>query len=200
LPVDAHALEATMRRRLALIPIVLLLPLTACGGQTDGAPAAAPPSEATIAGTATASPALASKPATKPSTKPAGGGTTVSKAKPSGSSDPRFGTQYAFLRSSKLSTRQITYDLIEWYDGRQAVKACAEDGAKPAENDYCEGYYIRNNNKKLRTLTVYPDAPIRMSNKSVDLETFLSDVGSGNVIRFDIDANRIMKLEHVYLP
>ncbi len=35
---------------------------------------------------------------------------------------------------------------------------------------------------------------------SVDLKTFLSKVDNGNVIRFDIDANRIMKLEHVYLP
>jgi hypothetical protein len=61
---------------------------------------------------------------------------------------------------------------------------------------------IRNNNKKLRT--VYPDAPIRMSvlgeMKPVDLKTFLSKVDNGNVISFDIDANRIMKLEHVYLP
>jgi len=85
------------------------------------------------------------------------------------------------------------------------VKACAEDGKKPAENDYCEGYYVRNNNKKLRTLTVYPDAPIRMNvttdyMKSVDLETFLSEVSNGNVIRFDIDANRIVKLEHIYTP
>ena len=79
-----------------------------------------------------------------------------------------------------------------------------EDGEKPAENSYCEGYYIRNNNKKLRTLTVYPDAPIRMTvlgeSKSVDLEAFLREVGNGSVLRFDIDANRIMKLEHVYLP
>jgi hypothetical protein len=125
-------------------------------------------------------------------------------AKPSGSGNPSFGTQYAILKSSKLSTRQITYDLIEWYDGKEAVKACAEDGKKPAENDYCAGYYIRNNNKQLRTLTVYPDAPIRITvlggMRSVALKTFLSEVGNGNVIRFDIDAARIMKLEHVYLP
>jgi hypothetical protein len=128
----------------------------------------------------------------------------VSKANPSGSRDPRWGTQYAVLKASKLSTRQITYDLIEWYDGKEAVTACAEDRVKPAENDYCQGWYIRNNNKKLRTLTVYPDAPIRVmvagEMKSVDLETFLSQVDNGSVVRFDIDANRIMKLEHVYLP
>jgi hypothetical protein len=97
-----------------------------------------------------------------------------------------------------LLTRAITAGGLPIF-----VKACAEDGEKPAENSNCEGYYIRNNSKKLRTLTVYPDAPIRTAQggmKPVDLETFLRQVDNGNVIRFDIDANRIMKLEHVYLP
>ena len=192
-----------MRRQLALIAVLLVLPLAACDGRTDGTAAAAPSAQTTTAPTVAAAPT--SKPVTKPPKTPTGTGTKASKAKPSGSGDPRWGTQYAILTSSKLSTRQITYDLIEWYDGKQAVKACAEDGEKPAENDYCEGYYVRNNNKKLRTLTVYPDAPIRMYvttgyMKSVDLKTFLSDVSNGNVIRFDIDANRIMKLEHIYTP
>jgi hypothetical protein len=191
-----------MRRRLALIPILFLLPLAACGDRTDGTTATAPAPDTTTAPTAAGAPA--SEPAAKPAEKPAPAGTTGSKAKPSGSTDPRWGTQYALLESSTLSTRQITYDLIEWYDGKEATKACAEDGEKPAENGYCDGYYIRNNNTKLRTLTVYPDAPIRMmvagEMKSVDLETFLSGVDAGNVIRFDIDANRVMKLEHVYLP
>ena len=192
-----------MRRQLALIPI-LLLPVAGCGGRTDGARAGAAPAETTTTPTVAAP---TSKPVTKPPAKPTPTTTkisTVSKAKPSGSRDPRWGTQYAFLRSSKPATRQITYDLIEWYDGKQAAKACAEDHVKPAENDYCSGWYIRNHNKRLRTLTVYPDAPIRMTvlgeMKPVTLERFLSQVDNGNVIRFDIDANRIMKLEHIYLP
>ena len=194
-----------MRRRLALIPILLLLPLAACGGRTEGILGAAPTAEPTTAPTVVATPT--STPVTSPPNKPTPTTTKVSngsKARPSGSGDSRWGTQYALLRSSKLATRQITYDLIEWYDGEEAVKACAEDGVKPAENDYCVGWYIRNHNKRLRTLTVYPDAPIRMpvagEKKSVDLKTFLTEVDNGNVIRFDIDANRIMKLEHVYLP
>lgn len=192
-----------MRRQLALIAILLVLPFAACSGRTDGTTAAAPSSETTTAQTVAAAPT--STPVTEQPTKPAGTATKVSKAKPSGSGDPRWGTQYAILKSSKLSARQITYDLIEWYDGKEAVKACAEDGEKPAENDYCEGYYVRNNNKMLRTLTVYPDAPIRMNvttdyMKAVDLKTFLNEVSNGNVIRFDIDANRIMKLDHIYTP
>jgi hypothetical protein len=147
-----------------------------------------------------------SQPATRPPAEPTPTKVTiVSKARQSGSGNPASGTQYAILKSSRLSTRQITYDLIEWYDGEEAVKACAEDGQKPAENSYCEGWYIRNNNKRLRTLTVDPDAPIRMNvttdlMKSVSLKTFLSEVVNGSVIRFDIDANRIMKLDHIYLP
>jgi hypothetical protein len=195
-----------MHRRLALIPILLLLlPLAACGGQTGGTTTGTAPAGTTTAPTVTAAPA--SQPVTRPTEKPTGTKTTVptvAKARPSGSGNPAWGTQYAILKSSNLSARRITYDLIEWYDGKEAVKACAEDGQKPAENDYCEGWYIRNNNKKLRTLTVHPDAPIRMTVagevKSVDLKTFLSKVDNGNVIRFDIDANRVMKLEHVYLP
>ena len=185
-----------------LITTVLVAGLIAgATAACDDGPVAAPPgaSPTTTASSAAASPS--------PSAAGTGTGSTVSrvaKARPSGSGDPGFGTQYAILKSSNLSTRQITYDLIEWYDGEQAVKACAEDGETATENDYCVGWYIRNNNTKLRTLTVYPDASIRMTvageMKSVDLAAFLSEVGKGNVIRFDVDANRIMKLEHVYLP
>ena len=193
-----------MRRRLALIPILLLLPLAGCDGHTEGIVGPAPTAEATTAPTVATAPTST---VTRPPDRPSPTATKVSDvttARPSGSGDSWSGMQYAFLRSSKLSTRQITYDQIEWYDGEEAVRACAEDHVKPAENDYCASWYIRNHNKRLRTLTVYPDAPIRMivagQLKSVDLETFLSQVDNGNVIRFDIDANRIMRLEHVYLP
>lgn len=184
-----------------LVAVLVAGATAACDdGIVAAPPGASPPPTAT---SAPASPSPSANSSASASRSP-GTWTKVSKAKPSGSGDPRFGTHYAILKSSKLSTRQITYDLIEWYDGEEAVKACAEDGEKPAENDYCEGYYIRNNNNKLRTLTVYPDAPIRMTvageMKSVDLRTFLREIGNGNVIRFDIDAARIMELEHVYLP
>ena len=175
----------------------------ACGGESDAAAPGAAPTATSAAAPPADSPGSATptKAPSRSTTSPVSG--TGGSAKASGSGNPQFGTQYAILKSSQLSTRQITYDLIEWYDGKEAVKACAEDGVKPAENDYCEGYYIRNNNKKLRTLTVHPDAPVRMAvngeMKSVELETFLSEV-RGQVIKFDIDANRIVKLDHVYLP
>jgi hypothetical protein len=188
-----------MNRWPVLVPLLFLLPLAACGDRSADTKAAPPPAATTTAPATgiTATPAAVTT--TKSPAKPAG-----DKAKPTGSGNPLSGTQFAFLTSSKLSTRQITYDLVEWYDGAQAVKACAEDGEKAAENDYCTGYYIRNNNKKLRTLTVDPDAPIRMTVvgelKKVDLKTFLGGVPKDSVIKFDVDAGRIMSLEHIYLP
>lgn len=185
---------------------------TACGNGSDAAASPAPtPTHASPAPKAEAGdapPASAGSTASAPAaaataTKAVTHVSTVSKAKPSGSGDPRFGTQYAIFKSGKASTRQITYDLIEWFDGKQAVKACAEDGEKAAENDYCLGWYVRNTNKKLRTLTVDPDAPIRIGvgdTKSVDLKTFLSEVPPDSTIRFDVDAGRIMKLDFIYLP
>jgi hypothetical protein len=192
-----------MSRRLALIPFLFLLPVAACGA--GGKDATTPPPAAPTTAAATTAPAAevtatpAAATSTKPSATPA-----ANTAKAAGSGDPGFGTQFAFLTSSKLAGRQVTYDLVEWFDGKQAVKACAEDGEKAAENDYCTGYYIRNRNQKLRTLTVDPDAPIKMlvdgAMKKVDLKTFLAGVPEGSVIKFDIDANRIMSLEQIYLP
>ena len=193
-----------MRRHLVLVPFVLpLLWLAACGGGGGDDTATVPTAEPT---TIVVNPdtQMSTTTPTEPAAAATGSAAAVVKAKPAGSGDPAWGTQYAFLTSSDPSARRITYDLVEWFDGEEAVKACAEDGEKAAENDYCVGYYIRNKNTKVRTLTVAPDAPIIMTvvgePKAVDLPTFLTEVGEGSVIRFDVDAGRVMKLEHVYLP
>ncbi|GAB1639857.1 hypothetical protein [Krasilnikovia sp. MM14-A1259] len=178
----------------------------ACADKPAATPPGGSPSSVTASapGAPSSSPSESASPAASRPSSSAATRTTAAKAKRSGSGDARSGTQYAILTSSKVSTRQITYDLIDWYEGKEAVKACAEDGVKPAENDYCLGYYSRNHNKQLRTLTVDPDAPIRIMDtgtwKSVDLATFLKKVGNDTVIRFDVDANRIMKLDQIYLP
>jgi hypothetical protein len=228
-----------MRRPPALIPILFLLPIAACGDRpasvaaAPATPAVSTPAIGTPAAAAATQPAATEPAATVPVAAKAAGATAKPKvakskpaavsgkpaavsgkaaavsgrraaAKPSGSTNPAFGTQYAFLRSSKPATRQVTYDLIQWFTDRQAAKACAEDGVKPAENDYCVGWYIRNNNKKLRTLTVDPNSPIRMvvngTLKPVDLATFLAQTPTGTLLRFNVDANRIIKLDQIYLP
>jgi hypothetical protein len=194
-----------MRRKFALLPVLFVLPLAACGVR----PTQAAPSPTVAPSPAVApSPTVAAAPPVSPekvaTASPASTKKPVDKARASGSGDPRWGTQYAELASSKAATRQITYNLVLWYDGAQAVKACAEDGVQPAENDYCTGYYIRDHNPQLRTLTVDPDAPVRMNvngeMQRVTLNRFLGQVTRGMVIRFTVDANRIVQLDQIYLP
>ena len=112
-----------------------------------------------------------------------------------------FGTQYAFVRSADLADRRITFDLVEYYEGKAAVRECREDGEQPAENDWCTGWYIRNNNMRLRTLTVHPDAPLTLAQGgTVDLKAFVAAVRDGRLISFDVDANRIMSAREIYTP
>jgi hypothetical protein len=86
-----------MRRHLAIVPILLpLMWLGACGGRADDTATTVPTAEPTT---------IVVNPDTQMSTttptSPTGTtatGSTLAKAKPSGSGDPAWGTQYAFLR------------------------------------------------------------------------------------------------------
>jgi hypothetical protein len=65
--------------------------------------------------------------------------------------------------------------------------------------------YIRNNNPKLRTLTVYPDAPLKVYGDqseliSVDLKRFASTLDRGGLFSFYVDGARILEAHEVGLP
>jgi len=132
-------------------------------------------------------------------------GTVVKSTPGTTARDPLFGVQYAYFKSADLGNRRITFDLIEWYDGKAAVRACKADGERPAENDWCTGWYIRNKSARLRTLTVYPDAPLRVCGlgaelKVTNLKGFVAGLRSNGLFSFDVDANRIMEAHQVYTP
>nr|WP_221375773.1 hypothetical protein [Actinoplanes polyasparticus] len=40
----------------------------------------------------------------------------------------------------------MTFDLVEFYEGKAAAQACREDGIVTQECVWCAEYYIRNNN------------------------------------------------------
>jgi hypothetical protein len=70
------------------------------------------------------------------------------------------GRHPAFLKRVDPGRRTITFDLVQFYTGDAATRAAAEDGKEsPPPNDY----YIRNVNRKLRTLPVRADAPITVN-------------------------------------
>ncbi|MEU4619975.1 hypothetical protein AB0G04_08335 [Actinoplanes sp. NPDC023801] len=173
-----------MRRLLALAPLLLL---TACGGKPATSAPVAPP----------AVPAAPS--AAAPGAGPAEA-TTAQAGSAAATPSAVTGPQYAVLKSTKPSTREITYDLVEWYEGKAAVKACAADGEEPAENDWCTGYYVRNNNKKLRTVKVAADAKIRVVVNGEPKPAGLKTLDSGMLFKFTIKNGQVVELEHIFLP
>jgi hypothetical protein len=93
-----------------------------------------------------------------------GAGTTDTTAASSPSSTAGVvladGRHPAFLKSVDLASRTIVVDVVQFFTGAKAAKAASEDGQEsPPPNDY----YIRNANKRLRTLPVLPSARISVN-------------------------------------
>ncbi|GLL08149.1 hypothetical protein GCM10017581_099090 [Dactylosporangium matsuzakiense] len=181
-------------RRIALVPL-LLVSLVACGPahKADKAAAAAPTSTAVSAGPA----------------QPASTGTSVAPSVTAGTSPAALtGTQNAFLKSVDTTKRTITFDLVEFYTGAQAQAACKEDGVTETANDMCKAWYLRNNNRLLRTLPVKPDAKlftIDMNDSAkpvpVDLAKFGEFLTTNSFpFEFDVVDGQITRAQAFCLP
>jgi hypothetical protein len=137
---------------LAVAPVVALA--VACSG-SGGASGVATPTTST--GSPSNVPPTSSPPSVTTSTSPA---TTAS---PSGGAvtptDLPDGRHPARVLRVDASRRTVVVDVVQWFTGDAAVKAAAEDHAPEPEN----GYYIRNQNPRLRTLTVAPGAVITVN-------------------------------------
>jgi hypothetical protein len=182
-----------MRRHLTLVPFLLLL--TACGNQ-GGDAASAPTGPAP---TTTPAAASASTPA-GPATAVTIAGTMTATATANAPNPTVSGPQYAFVTEVKPATRELTYDLVEYFVGKAAVKACADDGEKPGDNDWCVGYYIRNNNAKLRTVKFAPGAEIRVVDLGELKKAEPGRLEGGMLLRFEIENGSITEAEQIYLP
>jgi hypothetical protein len=68
------------------------------------------------------------------------------------------GSYDGFVRSVDGGGRRIVVDLVQVFEGQAAEKAAAEDG-KPGWGS--GGWYVRNQNPRLRTLPVARDAGIK---------------------------------------
>ncbi|MEU7907398.1 hypothetical protein [Actinoplanes sp. NPDC049118] len=181
----------------------LLLSLAACGHSTDGGkPADAAPGSTQAVG---AAPAGTSTPGATPTGRSSV--STPGPGTPTAAADQLTGTQRAYLKAADTAKGTITFDLVEWFEGKAAVNACKADGVEPAENDWCTGWYIRNNNKKVRTYPVAPDASLRIVGTTgtdlvdADLKKFRATLlTTGRIFVFTVKAGQITKADEVYSP
>lgn len=135
---------------------------------------------------------------------------------PSGSQSPSLEDGHHFVyvkRASRLEngTTRVRFDLAYFYQGQRAEREAAERG-----DEVASGYYIVNDNPRLRTLAVADDVKVEYIPSSqccelqagdIDawveavLETNPTDYGGTNVPWwFTVEGGRITGIEQQYLP
>jgi hypothetical protein len=72
------------------------------------------------------------------------------------------GRHFGFVRSVDAEAGTFVYDLAEFLTGEEANQAAVEDGAIEEGDSVPNDYYIRNQNPRLRTLTLAEDARIQI--------------------------------------
>jgi hypothetical protein len=118
------------------------------------------------------------------------------------------GEVYGFIRGVNLPAAQITLDKIDWFTGAAAEQACAKDGIQNASDNWCTGYYYRNENPALRLVAVGPQATIvTLTNRSSPITSDLATVaqridsaGKGNTYRLVVAAGVISELQEMFRP
>lgn len=177
-----------MRRRAVglLTSVLIAAPATACGGVASSTPAAPPVP-------ASSKPAA---PLPKTDKKPQQPSRT-----PEQPATNLFGTQYAYVTSFRGN--RVAFDLVEFYEGKAAAKACAEDGVQSREGVWCAEYYIRNKNPRLRWLGADPAGRYRLiadgDRVTVSMYRFLKRVrGTDRLVKLSIDGGRLLAGEEMW--
>ena len=181
----------------ALASIALVLPLGACGDLVVS------PAQATATPSARPQSPVRPKPPAK--TRAHVKTTPRTTAKPHTATRPPvgtdlFGTQYAYLKSAKAN--RLTFDLVQYFEGPAAGKACDADHVAGGEGVWCVDYYIRNFNPRPRTLGADPYGPYRLLTDEgpvkVSLWTFIAALrGRDRVFKFYVDGGRILHADEV---
>jgi hypothetical protein len=145
--------------RVPAVPVLaaaLALTLTGCssGSGTSAAP------ETTAPATTTPSSATPTVPAPASATTTA---TPSATATASPLTDLADGKNYGLLKSLDRTGRTVVVDIVQFLTGDAAQQAAKEDGQE-ADNDY----YVRNQNKRLRTLRYSPGVVVIVNTLTAD--------------------------------
>jgi hypothetical protein len=117
------------------------------------------------------------------------------------------GVNYAYVTTADPDSRVVTFDLVQWFTGAAAAKACAQDGVTGSA-EMCSDYYVRNVNQKLRNLPVTPDAKITIAPEGRNVSGTLDQVANqattthqnSNLYRLVVRDGKVQELHQVFLP
>jgi hypothetical protein len=137
--------------------------------------------------------------------------------KPSGSGSPVLGDghHFVYVRSASRGDNgktRVRFDLAYFYQGDRAQREAAERG-----DEAVNGYYIVNDNPKLRTLTLADDVEIEYIPQSAccelqpwDIDSWFEAIGLSTNPGdypgtnfpwwFTVEGGRVTRIEQQYLP
>ena len=97
--------------------------------------------------------------------------------------DPALERRIVYLKEADLIERTLVVDEVEFLTGNEATSAAIEDGFISADEELPNGYYMRNQDPEVRTLTLgdprvvtlqacFPDPGPCVTEQAVDLDTW----------------------------
>ncbi|HVF03455.1 MAG TPA: hypothetical protein VNA20_01320 [Frankiaceae bacterium] len=132
-------------QHVAAFAVSLTLALAGCGSEAGP----------NLSGESPSPPATSSAPASS-SARPS---PTAARVLPTDLAD---GKHYAHLKAFDPKKRTLTADVVQFLTGAEAEKAAQDDGQEAFD------YYVRNQNKRLRTLTVGAGAKVTVTTLAGD--------------------------------
>ncbi|WP_344835959.1 SGNH/GDSL hydrolase family protein [Kribbella ginsengisoli] len=113
----------------------------------------------------------------------------------------------ALITSVDAGRRVVTYDVVQWFSGKAAEKACKEDLVS-SESEWCHDYYWRNANDLLRINSVLSVAKLEVVNQfggSTWRPTTLQELAtyapaSGAIYTLHIANNQIISIQERFTP
>jgi hypothetical protein len=212
-------------RRTSLVAFLAIIPLavmTGCSMSTQGAanPAAAT-APSTSASASQSLPAPESVTVTRTDTTTTPPSATEPSSQEPSSQDPAptgpvvqptdlSGEVYGFIRAVDVARSELTLDKVDWFWGADAERACAVDSVSDEAhlNGWCSVYYFRNVNRKLRVVSVSPDAVITILEPTTpvneDLQALADHAGTPGgeyyPYRITVKDGAIVELTQIYQP
>jgi hypothetical protein len=164
--------------------------LPACTGGGPGPAGTTPPSPAP-SGPATEPASPGSSPQSRrPSPRPSAEVETISAA---------GGTYYAIVDRADPRHATLTVDVVQFFTGAAAARACAQDGIPDQHGALCHAYYIRDRSRRQQTLPIRPDAPVTAGCGDAGSPTSRT-VAPGRLVRLTIAHGVVTRLDETCLP
>lgn len=167
------------------------------------------PTKKTIGTTSATTPTSVATTAS-PKTDTTATSTTSTTGEDAGQGDGVNETAFGYVQSvqKKGDSFQLTIDYAQLLTGNEAVIAAREDGEIPPDQDYIDDdYYIRNENSKLRTFPIAPDANIVLllsgdpeSTETLTPAEYASSVNDEVGVHITVINGAVTKIEQQYFP